>query len=532
MEKTNTFHVEDEVEETEKMLEAKKKEWELDHLQSIKEAEEKKHAEEDDDMFFTYARDDTYSKVINNKKTSPRKPRRRKGRTKSKANNSKQKQETESVDESIDENIDENNIPHDPSSPVHFSIQPLIMKLGGERIAQIKKVAQEAIEAKTIQNVSEFVKTRIRKQPAFFNASEPSSKETKEPENARGTPSPQHLKMNVPRDRSLSPNIKLNVSRSKPAPKLAVKTVSRPNSRTGLKSISPKPGQKSGLKTGPKPGNPRGMKTTKDNHLVQVQSAGKRGRPPLVKKPSTVRVNNTNNNQIFLKSGSPQTLQQAQQQAAPKNRGGTVTLKDFISHNLGSNFKPQAVNLGQSSISEETLQKINNVQSKYGNINVLSNGINPYIQNNVNHESFRNWNGVMPESDLSVNTTYMNNGSINILKLNHNTNTQQQSSRIFPCYDMSNVSNKGNSKTSPLSNNDVNSVYHNSNSDLSYVNTTKNETETRIISACPHVLTQLPAAASSPLHSPASSDSGGEVRRSSRTPRPKQYDNNDWLLFS
>ena len=36
VESTNTYAVEDEVEETEKMLEEKKKEWELNHLQSLK----------------------------------------------------------------------------------------------------------------------------------------------------------------------------------------------------------------------------------------------------------------------------------------------------------------------------------------------------------------------------------------------------------------------------------------------------------------------------------------------------------------
>ena len=42
-----------------------KKEWELEHLQAKKEAEERKNAAEEDDMFFTYAKDETYDQVPN-----------------------------------------------------------------------------------------------------------------------------------------------------------------------------------------------------------------------------------------------------------------------------------------------------------------------------------------------------------------------------------------------------------------------------------------------------------------------------------
>ena len=47
-----------------------KKEWELEHLQAKKEAEERKNAAEEDDMFFTYAKDDSYDQVHSPKSSS------------------------------------------------------------------------------------------------------------------------------------------------------------------------------------------------------------------------------------------------------------------------------------------------------------------------------------------------------------------------------------------------------------------------------------------------------------------------------
>ena len=51
-------------------VEVAKKEWELEHLQAKKEAEERKNAMEEDDMFFTYARDETYNQVPSPKSSS------------------------------------------------------------------------------------------------------------------------------------------------------------------------------------------------------------------------------------------------------------------------------------------------------------------------------------------------------------------------------------------------------------------------------------------------------------------------------
>ena len=49
-----------------------KKEWELEHLQAKKEAEERKNAAEEDDMFFTYAKDESYDQVPSPKSPSNR----------------------------------------------------------------------------------------------------------------------------------------------------------------------------------------------------------------------------------------------------------------------------------------------------------------------------------------------------------------------------------------------------------------------------------------------------------------------------
>eukprot|EP00794_Sanderia_malayensis_P014257 gene14257-15744_t len=52
------LNIDDELEDAERQVESAKKDWELEHLQAKKEAEERKHAVQEDDMFFTYARDD------------------------------------------------------------------------------------------------------------------------------------------------------------------------------------------------------------------------------------------------------------------------------------------------------------------------------------------------------------------------------------------------------------------------------------------------------------------------------------------
>lgn len=151
MESTNTFLVEDEVEEAAKMLQQKKKEWELDHLQSLKEAEERKNAEEEDDMFFTYVRDETYAKVNDKTKGS---------RTKSKSNKSNH----------TDLHVEVLSSPKEPESnctspQFQLRLQPLILKLGDDKIAQIKKTAREAIDAKNTAPVNSRVKKITLKQP-------------------------------------------------------------------------------------------------------------------------------------------------------------------------------------------------------------------------------------------------------------------------------------------------------------------------------------------------------------------------------
>ena len=130
MESTNTYTVEDEVEETEKMLEERKKEWELNHLQSLKEAKERKNAEEEDDMFFTYIRDDAHPAEQVNKKKSKTKKRSRR-----------------------DSSITNSDIDVDTNSPesnknIKVDIKPLLLKLGDKKIEEIKKTAQETIQAR------------------------------------------------------------------------------------------------------------------------------------------------------------------------------------------------------------------------------------------------------------------------------------------------------------------------------------------------------------------------------------------------
>lgn len=44
-------------------MEAAKKDWELGRLQKLKEEEERKAEMEDDDILYTYSREDAYNKV-------------------------------------------------------------------------------------------------------------------------------------------------------------------------------------------------------------------------------------------------------------------------------------------------------------------------------------------------------------------------------------------------------------------------------------------------------------------------------------
>jgi len=135
VESTNSYQVEDEVEETEKMLEEKKKEWELNHLQSLKEAEERKNAEEEDDMLYTYVRDESYDQV-NNKSQKSKKSRTRKKPSKSSTSSSLIGLQIENTGESP------------ANKGLHIDIQPLLKKLGDKKIEEIKKTAQETIQAK------------------------------------------------------------------------------------------------------------------------------------------------------------------------------------------------------------------------------------------------------------------------------------------------------------------------------------------------------------------------------------------------
>lgn len=132
VESTNTYTVEDEVEETEKMLQERKKEWELNHLQSMKEAKERKNAEEEDDMFFTYIRDDGHpAEQVNNKKAG-----------KAKRNSRRASGVTTNSDTDVDAITLENN------KNLRVNIQPLLLKLGDKKIQEIKKTAQETIQAR------------------------------------------------------------------------------------------------------------------------------------------------------------------------------------------------------------------------------------------------------------------------------------------------------------------------------------------------------------------------------------------------
>lgn len=140
MESSNTYQVEDETEETERQLELKKKEWELDHLQSLKEEEERKNAEEEDDMFFTYIRDETSNKVNNSKSKINKIQKDRKKASPS---------PTIDVDICTDDTISNETILVGPQEKIQERLKPLMLKLGDDKLAKIKKAAAEAIKANT-----------------------------------------------------------------------------------------------------------------------------------------------------------------------------------------------------------------------------------------------------------------------------------------------------------------------------------------------------------------------------------------------
>ena len=136
VESTNSYQVEDEVEETEKMLEEKKKEWELNHLQSLKEAEERKNAEEEDDMLYTYVRDESYDQVNKSEKNKKRRTRKGSSKTSAAANSSLIGLQVENTEQAPG------------NKGLHVDIQPLLKKLGDKKIEEIKKTAQKTIQAK------------------------------------------------------------------------------------------------------------------------------------------------------------------------------------------------------------------------------------------------------------------------------------------------------------------------------------------------------------------------------------------------
>lgn len=70
LESTSEYLNDEEIEDTEKHIELAKKDWELEHLQAKREAEERKNAVEEDDMFFTYAKDESYEQVPTPKSNS------------------------------------------------------------------------------------------------------------------------------------------------------------------------------------------------------------------------------------------------------------------------------------------------------------------------------------------------------------------------------------------------------------------------------------------------------------------------------
>ena len=149
MESTNSYQVEDQVEETEKMLEEKKKDWELNHLQSLKEAEERKHAEEEDDMLFTYVRDETYNQVKKNKTTPNTKGGSGGGGRKgggSSGSGGSVKLSLTTTDDISDKK--QNNNTKDKQN-LHVNMKPLLLKLSDDKIAQIKTKAHETIQAKS-----------------------------------------------------------------------------------------------------------------------------------------------------------------------------------------------------------------------------------------------------------------------------------------------------------------------------------------------------------------------------------------------
>lgn len=147
MESTNSYQVEDEVEETEKMLEQKKKEWELNHLQSLKEAEERKHAEEEDDMLFTYIRDETYDQV--NKKSTKSSKTNRSVTNSTCTSSGSAKNHNVAGGSALKPRPDDCGVsPNKTNKNFQFSIKPFLLKLGDDKIAQIKKTAHETIQAK------------------------------------------------------------------------------------------------------------------------------------------------------------------------------------------------------------------------------------------------------------------------------------------------------------------------------------------------------------------------------------------------
>lgn len=134
MESSNTYLVEDETEETERQLELRKKEWELDHLQSLREQEERKNAEEEDDMFFTYIRDETYDKV---------------NTSKSKTTRNRKSLPASIMTSTVEKSIQNHTKSGDSglSSPKQEILKPLNLKVDDKKLAKIKKTAEEAIKA-------------------------------------------------------------------------------------------------------------------------------------------------------------------------------------------------------------------------------------------------------------------------------------------------------------------------------------------------------------------------------------------------
>ena len=430
--------MEDEVDETEKKLELKKKEWELDHLQSLKEAEDRKNAEEEDDMFFTYVRDDTFSKVNG------------KVRSKSIKNKSvKTDSELEILIASDDDDDDTNESPLSPQEKFKLRIQPLIVKLGDDKIAKIKKTAQEAIKARKHEpSVSNSKITKEKRNSA--------SKETSERKRSVGRPKKLPVKLAV-----------------QDTAKLTVQDSNKQTHISEANAVNSNP--TSNTLTSPRPKKLPVKLAVQDTAKLTVQVSNKQ---TYISEANAVNSNPTSN-----------TL------TSPRVRNkNAITLQEFISHQPNASTKTNLVNNINSQPNASTKTNLVNNTNSQPNASTKTN-----LVNNTNSQP-----NASTKTNLVNNTNSQPNASTKTNLVN-NTNSQPNAST------KTNLVNNTNSHDTPISTTQIDGL--------------------KIVPpvVVKSVRTITISAASSPLQSPTSSD--GDIRRSSRTPRPKFMDN-DWFLFS